>query len=257
MPREWYRRLGASLAALLAFLLSTASPAAAESGSHVVEAYQVALDRRDLEGALRLFDPDAEVMVGLPTPDDVPVRIAAGRQQVRAWLRELIADGSRLVLQDRPQLEPQVVGAHISWPVELDEGSLGRPVSGRIRVFVRDGRIVRLGHIFAREDVDTLAATWLTDGRAASAEPAIPPAQAVWVAVGAVVVVALAFGHRAPRGRATREVRRPNLLAGLRRAYHLESQDGPSLTIRRGERHVRRERAADPLGAAARAADVS
>src|SRR5262245_45883821 len=113
MPREWSRRFGASLAALLVLLLSATRVAAAESGSHVVEAYQAALEGRDLEGARVLFDSDAEVTLGVPTLDDAPVRIAAGREQVDRWLRRLIADGARLALQDRPQLEPKGVGARI------------------------------------------------------------------------------------------------------------------------------------------------
>ena len=223
--RVWSLRLGAAVAGLLLVLLSTTRLAAAESGSHVVEAYQAALDRRDLDGALALFDPDAEVTVGLPTLYDVPVRIAVGRQQLGAWLRGLVADGAHLGLQDRPQLQPQVVGERVIWLVVLEQASFGRPIFGSIRAFVRDGRIVRLAYIVRREDTDTLQTSWLAAGPAASEQTAGPPVQALaLVAAGAGLVSAVATASRARRrARAPAAApRRSELIAGLRRAYHLD-----------------------------------
>jgi hypothetical protein len=123
-----------------------------------------------------------------------------------------------------PQLEAQGIGARIVWLVELDQASLGRPMPGRIRAFVRDGLIVTLAHVFARKDADAIKPIWLSDAyaRTAADEPAPPPGLAVCTALGGLVVVAGGIGHRARRRPAAAAVHRINVIAGLRRAYHLD-----------------------------------
>jgi hypothetical protein len=216
------KRLFVVLVAALFMLVMDTGVSAADSGA-VLEAYQAALDKRDLDAAAALFAPDAEVIVEHPRSDNLPVRIAVGQDQVRAWLGALIADDAHLRLEDRPQLQPRSLqGLRVVWLAEFRQRSLRLPVSGSLSALIRDGRIARLSHFFSRQDAAAIESTWMSTARRTEAETQAVVTPGVWA--GLLIVLFAGFLIRASRSspRSTGSTRADGLIAALRKAHHLD-----------------------------------
>jgi SnoaL-like domain len=201
--------------AVTAMLLSAPTAVAAESGSQTVEAYLQALDQHDAAAAVALFDPDAEVTLGLPTLYDVPVRVALGRDQVQAWLRAVVVDNGHLVPLDSPEVQPQIEGERVVWRVRLEQGALGKPLLGTIRAFVRDGHLVRLAHVFARQDAVLIEAAWAKRARPEDSEA---PSSILWLTLSIVPPLLVFLVRRRPN-RYQAAPRDSGLIAQLGRAH--------------------------------------
>ena len=93
---------------------------AAEAPEEVTRAFAASVTRGDLEAAARCFAKDA----CLVTPDATTVR---GREGIRLILRQLIASGSRIEVQESSMLLAGEIAFGAERWVVATPGSEGRP----------------------------------------------------------------------------------------------------------------------------------
>jgi hypothetical protein len=128
-----------------------------------MDAYDLALNAGDVDGALALFADDAVLTTGQGQ--------FAGKEQIRTWLEGLVAQNDRIEVAGR-----QADGGKVTWQNMFFRADLpalnNEPLEAQAEAVVEDGKIKTFSSILTDASQAKLQAA--TEAAAASQEPAAP-----------------------------------------------------------------------------------
>lgn len=159
------------IVALLTVWLTSSNRALAQQSVDpltVMQAYDVALSSGDVEAALALFAEDAVL--------DIRQGQLIGKEQIRTWLAQVVAQNSRIEVVDR-----QVEGDKVTWRTlffRKDIESLqNEPLEANAEAVVQEGRIKSFSSLFTPEAQAKLDAALPAQTEAAPTQAEATPAQ--------------------------------------------------------------------------------
>jgi ketosteroid isomerase-like protein len=134
----------------------------------VMQAYDVALSTGDVEAALALFADDAVL--------NVRQGQLIGKEQIRTWLAQVVAQNSRIEVVDR-----QVEGDKVTWRTLFFrkdiESSQNEPLEANAEAIVQDGQIKSFSSLFTPEAQARLDAALPAQAETAPTQAETTPAQ--------------------------------------------------------------------------------